>query len=165
MSMIGQRHTKLNQIQYGGLNQPFPLQAEEPGTRTNRKDCVKNVSDNILNRTFFSKRNIAIIQNAIRHNVWKNSSQGFVIANQSETQLQIVMRSIYLQYAKNLPDNIAEQVAELNQRVINHAVPNIISNIKQHLHYKKDIQTGPVYMDHPQNVSSAGSKTLMQNLF
>ena len=165
MSMIGQRHTRISQLKNRTENHPFPLHSEEPGTRTSRKDCIKNVTDNLLNRTFFSKRNIEIIQNAIRHSVWRDSQGKYKIGNQSETQLQIIMRSIYLQYGKNLSTNIQQQVQELNHRVVDHAVPNIVSNIQQHLHYKKDIQTGPVYMDHPQNVSSAGSKTLMQNLF
>jgi hypothetical protein len=163
--MIGQRHTRINQLKSNDDNRPFPFQAEEPGTKNTRKDCIKNVSDNLLNMTFFSKSNIEIIKNAKRHHVWKNSHGKFKIGNQSETQLQIIMRSIYLQYAKNLSTDIQEQVSELNHRVVEHSVPNIMSNIQQHMHYKKDINTGPVFMEHPENVSSAGSKSLMQNLF
>lgn len=165
MSMIGKRHTPINKLNAREESRPFPFQAEEAGTQTTRKDCIKNVSDNLLNRTYFSKKNIEIIQNAIRRDVWKESRGKFKISNQSETQLQIIMRSIYLQYARNLSTDIQRQVQELNHRVVNHSVPNVVSNILQHMHYKKDIQTGPIYMEHPENVSSAGSKSLMPNLF
>ncbi len=128
-------------------------------------DNLKNVSKNLLNQTFFSKGNITIIQNNIRYRVWQQSNQQFVIGPQSETQLEIIMRSIYLQYSRNLPNNIKEQVEDLNALVVNEAVPNIMSNIKQYIGYKQDLETGPVFMDHPKNVSSAGSKTLVNNLF
>ena len=49
--------------------------------------------------------------------------------------------------------------------VIEHSVPNIITNIKQHVNYKKALDSNPVFMDHPKNVSSAGSKTLINNMF
>lgn len=128
-------------------------------------DNLKNVSKNLLNQTFFSKDNIGIIQNNIRYRVWNQSNRQFTIGPQSETQLEIIMRSIYLQYSKNLPNNIKEQVEELNDMVVTEAVPNIMSNIKQYLGYKQNLETGPVFMERPQNVSNAGSKTLVNNLF
>ena len=128
-------------------------------------DNLKNVSKNVLNQTFFSKDNINIIQNNIRYRVWKQSNHQFTISNQSETQLEIIMRSIYLQYSKNLTNNIKEQVEELNDMVVTEGVPNIMSNIKQYLGYKQNLETGPAFMEHPQNVSNAGSKTSVNNLF
>ena len=41
-----------------------------------------------------------------------------VISRQSDMNLQIIMRSIYLQYGKNLPTGIPEQVQELNNSKI-----------------------------------------------
>ena len=133
--------------------------------KRNVKDNLKNVTTNPLNSAFFSKENITIIQNNIRYVIWLKSNRQFVIAPQSETEIEIIMRSIYLQYSKNLPNNIKEQIEDLNSLVENHSVPNIMSNIKQYLTYKQDLTTGPQFMDHPRNVSSAGSKTLVNNLF
>ena len=79
---------------------------------------------------FFSNSNLQIIQNAIRHNIWLRSNKQFVIGNQSETQLEIVMRSIYLQYSKNQDNNIKEQILRLNELVLKHCIHNILSNIK-----------------------------------
>ena len=131
----------------------------------NMKSNLKNVTSNLLNETFFSIANINIIQNCIRHTVWINSNKQFIISPQSETQLEIIMRSIYLQYSKNIPYNIKEQIEELNNLVIDASVPSIMSNIKQYIGYKKDLISGPTFMERPKNVSSSGSKTLMYNLF
>ena len=133
--------------------------------KRNVKDNLKNVTTNPLNSAFFSKENIIIIQNSIRHTIWLKSNRQFIIAPQSETEIEIIMRSIYLQYSKNLPTNIREQIRDLNNLVVREAAPNIMSNIKQYLNYKQDLTSGPQFMDHPKNVSSAGSKTLVHNLF
>ena len=134
-------------------------------SNNNIKGNLKNVTSNLLNETFFSNANIKIIQNSIRHTIWINSNKQFIIAPQCDTQLEIIMRSIYLQYSKNLSYNIKEQIEDLNTLVVNASVPNILSNIKQYIGYKKDLVTGPTFMDHPENVSSSGSKTLTYNLF
>jgi hypothetical protein len=75
------------------------------------------------------------------------------------------MRSIYLQYSKNLDYNIKEQIVELNQMVVQFCIPQITSNIKQYLNYRDTINQAPQYMEHPKNVSNSGSKTLINNIF
>ena len=132
---------------------------------TNNKldNVLKSITKNQLNETFFSDANSNIIQNAIRYEIWKKTK--YTIGNQSTTQLNIIMRSIYLQYSENLPYQITNQVKRLNNLVITHSVPNIITNVKQHINYKKALDTMPVVMEHPKNVSSAGSKTLINNVY
>lgn len=126
---------------------------------------LKSIEPNALNTTFFSLANKQIIQNAIRHDVWQQTSLRHMIGEQSDTELEIVMRSIYLQYSTNRDDHVRNQVTDLNQRVVEHAVPNIINNIKQHESYKEDLDRGVQVMEHPRNVSSAGSKTLTPHFF
>ena len=58
------------------------------------------------------------------------------------------MRSIYLQYSKNLSYNIKEQVESLNKKVISYSVDNIYNNLLQYNSYTKDISTGLQVMDH-----------------
>ena len=60
-----------------------------------------NHCDNILNQLFFSKKNMDIIQNGLRYRVWEKSDKKFVIGRQSETELVIIMRAIFLQHSKN----------------------------------------------------------------
>ena len=75
------------------------------------------------------------------------------------------MRSIYLQHGKNVPTGIKEQIQELNNQVVDTLVPKLMSNVSQYLTYTKNLDQAPQFMDHPKNVSNAGDKTLVHNLF
>ena len=70
------------------------------------------------------------------------------------------MRSIFLQYSKNNSIGIIEQVKELNKLVLDWAVPEIVSNIKQHNTYKKDISTLPMPLERSQLTSQKGTRFL-----
>jgi len=119
-----------------------------------------NWTENTLSRTFFSPENTKIIQNAIRKSVYDHSGdKQWVIDEQSADELQIVMRSIYLQYAKNLETNIPGQIKDLNNLVIEWTVPRVMSEISMYQYYLKDISAMPVPLPHPMSMSSAGSKS------
>ena len=115
-------------------------------------------SDNVLNKTFFSQKNIDMIQNAIINEVVQKT--GYKIGRQSELQLQIIMRSLFLQFARNDPCNIKKQIIELDRKVIDYSVDRIIVEISQYLEYKNTLNKLPVPMSHPQNLSNAGEKSL-----
>ena len=121
------------------------------------------MSENRLSKTFFSNENISILQNSIRFTIFQKT--GKIIGNQSKRELQIIMRSIFLQYSKNNEHNIKEQVNQLNKKVTDYSVPIIYSNLNQHLRYVKKIDEIPMPMTHPKNVSNTGSKTLIFNKF
>ena len=70
------------------------------------------------------------------------------------------MRSIYFQYCKNNSENIVEQVRELNRLVLEWAVPQIITNIKQHNSYRQDISTLPMPLERSQLTSQKGTRIL-----
>ena len=74
--------------------------------------------------------------------------------------LQIIMRSIYLQYGKNLPCQIKEQVIELNEEVYKECLRIIVTNIEQTIGYRNDLVKLPQTMQRAINVSSKGTKTL-----
>ena len=117
----------------------------------------------LLSQAYFSSQNESILQNAIRREVYERTQK--YIQPQNVEQLQIVMRSIFLQYSTNRVDSAAlirEQIVALNQKVIDYCVPTIISNLKQYLHYRKDISTLPVPMEHGLSTSQAGTKSLLQ---
>jgi len=126
-----------------------------------RKNAIKGIhTKNMLNQIYFSDANVQKIQNLIRYDVYNMSKKEFTISEQDKTQLQIVMRSIYLQYSRNLDTDIPKQVSELNKMISDHLVPKIISNIKQYLKYLQDKNGTYTVMEHPKNVSSAGLKAL-----
>jgi hypothetical protein len=112
-----------------------------------------------LNTAYFSPANVQIVQNKIRREVFDRSKGEFLIAPQSADELMIVMRAMYLQYGKNLPTNISEQIAELNQIVADWCVPKIVAEASMHRTYLRDIQQLPVPMAHPILLTKAGSKS------
>lgn len=125
------------------------------------KNAIKGIhTKNLLNQVYFSEANIKRIQNLIRYNVYKLSKKEFKIGLQDKTQLQIVMRSIYFQYGRNLDTNISEQIKQLNNIVTNKIVPKIISNIKQYVKYLKDISEPYYIMERPKNMNVTGLKSV-----
>lgn len=104
---------------------------------------------NLLSDVFFCKENINIIQNGIRGSIYKNTEK--VIGLQSIDQIKIIMRSIYLQNAKNIADDISYQVGELNKQVIRECVCKIITELNSYLKYKRDISNLAVPIDRPKS--------------
>jgi hypothetical protein len=111
-----------------------------------------------LNQAFFSKGNFQIIQNAIRYGVYEKS--GDVIDPVGTDDLFMIMRAIFLWYSRNMPEQIPEQIAELNARVTAWSVPKILAELSMYKYYLNDIDTLPEPMKLPVNQSSAGTKSL-----
>jgi hypothetical protein len=97
-----------------------------------------------LENTFFSEDNIALINKQLILTVFRKTKGGFLICPQKEENLIIVMRYVWIEYSKNLPYQIKEQIIELNCRVISEILPTVISNVDQKLGYMRDISTQPV---------------------
>ena len=113
-----------------------------------------------LNQLYFSKANMEIIQNKIRYEVYLKTDKKHIIGNQSPVELEIIMRSIYLQHSPNLPTQIKEQIKYLNELVTNWCVEKIIPEVYQYIGYLKQVEYMPVPIEHPQNLSSKGTKNL-----
>ena len=113
-----------------------------------------------LNQLFFSKKNMDIIQDMIRYNVYEKSEKKFIIDKQSDIELEIIMRSIYLQHSPNLPNKIKEQIIYLNGLVKDWCSEQIIPEINQYIGYIKEIEYMPMPIDLPLNLSSKGSRSL-----
>ncbi len=129
-------------------------------------DAVRgNVEITPLNQAYFSSANVQIIQNKIRREVYDRSGGEFLIDPQSVDELMIIMRAMYLQYSKNLPTQIPEQIAELNQMVADWAVPKILAECSMHRTYLKDIQHLPVPLEHPVLMTMRGSKSATLDRF
>jgi hypothetical protein len=113
-----------------------------------------------LNQLFFSKKNMDIIQNMIRYNVYVKSSERYIIDKQSDIELEIIMRSIYLQYSPNLQNKITEQIQYLNGLVRDWSTEQIIPEVEQYFGYMKEIEYMPLPIDLPLNLSSKGTRSL-----
>ena len=124
----------------------------------NFQNSLKGIQDNnILNSAFFSQRNINNIQKQIQRKVLEKTN--YTIGRQSDLQLQIIMRSIYLQYSKNLNCDYANQIRELDKKVTDFAVDRIVIEISQFLEYRKEVSRIPDPISLPKNLSNAGEKS------
>lgn len=113
-----------------------------------------------VSNLFFSCNNIDVLQDGIRYMVYKRTNGKYTIGRQSDHDLKIVMRSFYLQYARNLPMDVKGQVKELNAKVLDWTVNEVLSNLKQYEVYRKDASTMPNVMEYGPLVTQKGSKTL-----
>jgi hypothetical protein len=128
-----------------------PTNAGEGGIRG-------NLERSVLNQAYFSAGNFQIIQNAIRFAVFQKS--GEIIDPVGTDDLFMIMRALYLQYGRNLPDQIQGQIAELNERVTAWCVPKILAEVSMYRTYLKDISTLPEPLAHPVLQTTAGTKSL-----
>jgi len=100
-----------------------------------------NWYDTKLSNAFFSSNNIQIIQNGIRAGVFKKSNGQYIIAEQNNDELCIIMRAIFLQHSKNLSDNIKEQICNLNAIVLEYSINSVYGEADGYMKYKRDAST------------------------
>ena len=123
---------------------PFYLTNDNNNLKYYKKNSLKGIqTKSILSDVYFSKDNINQIQNMLRYNVYVRSNKEYIIDRQSDTQLLIIMRSIYLQNSKNLDYNITQQIEELNKLVLDYCVPNVLIQVKQYMQYKESVSKIP----------------------
>ncbi len=106
-------------------------------------------NDTTLSNTFFSQQNIQILQNGIRAGVYHKSNGQYTIGPQDCDSLKIVMRSVFLQNAANQPNNITQQVIELNKIVLNYCIQQVYSEAQGYMKYIDDASTLVVPIAHP----------------
>jgi len=139
-----------------GFNYPKQTEANFSG------DMLRgNWDHTALSDAFFTRKNVNIIQNEIRKEVYRMSGpKKYVIDDQDVDEIKMIMRAMYLQYSKNNTFNIEGQIKELNDIVIKWAAPRIMSEIEAYNYYLNDISHLPVPLAQPMNMSSAGTKSL-----
>ena len=79
-----------------------------------RDAMVGNWYNTELSNHFFSAANIRLLQNQLKKGVLDESNGQYVIGDQPEDELKIIMRGMFLTYARNLPTGIQAQVKSLN---------------------------------------------------
>ena len=97
--------------------------------------------DSILSTLFFSSHNISTVQNGIRAGVYKLSNGNFIISNQDQDTLNIIMRSVFLQNSINNPENITQQIKQLNKIVLDYCIPQIYGEVQGYKQYITDAST------------------------
>ena len=136
---------------------PYDLYKDSNKQQDTNVSIISNiVVPNALSRTYFSNDNVERLQKQIVNEVYKQSKKE--IGKQSYQELQVIMKSIYLQYGRNLPTDIEGQVITLNKYVIDECVRIIVPNVLQYNKYIEDITSPIPVMPRSQNVSNKGYK-------
>ncbi len=141
-------------------------------SKSNTRFLFRNLyGDTLLTDLFFSDTNIENLQKLLKLYVFKESKE--IIDFQSNRELMIVMRSIFLEYSLHPPllnENMSKEehdrlllkykkeVKRLNELVINDILPRVLSQLQQYLRYLEDASTQPTQMELPENVSIAGER-------
>lgn len=111
-------------------------------TKYSYRDAMTgNWYDTELSNAFFSGKNIQIIQNGIRAGVYNKSNHQYIVGEQSIDELQIIMRGIFLQYSKNLCQDIPGQIRELNKTVLEYSINQVYGEADGYMKYKRDAST------------------------
>jgi hypothetical protein len=127
---------------------------------TNRRDLVGHIhSSTPLNELFFSDGNIETIQKGIQEQVYAMSGNKYRIGPQDVQQVKIIMRSYYLMYSHNNASRVAEELSDLNRRVIGYASAKVYSEVDFHQFYLKDLQEFAAPIANPMNAGVYGTRT------
>lgn len=109
-----------------------------------------NWTNTPLSLAFFCAKNIEILQNGIRKGVYDMSNGQYLLGNQNDDVLKVIMRSTYLQFAKHNPNNsITNQIKQLNKLVIDYSVRQLYGETQGYLKYLQDASTLAVPMERP----------------
>lgn len=130
------------------------------------EEAIKGIhNNNPISTIFFSQTNIDALQEAIRYQVYLQSCKKHVIGKQSETELKVIMRSIYLQHAVHKLHDVLPEIRRLNQIVLDFCIPRILQEIKMYTTYRNDISKLPEPMARGEFQSAKGTKFLEQKGF
>lgn len=108
-----------------------------------------------LSRLFFSTRNIDRLQKRLGMEI--RNRMGYSIDRQSDEQLLIVMRYVYMQSSRN--EGGMAEVHRLNELVLREIVPQVGAGVAQFMAYLKDASTLPTPMPRGMATSVRGTKT------
>lgn len=156
----------------GALNKPmsqFDIMKTPFIMFQSHRDDYYNMSQNSLtgvqvetnfSKIFFSPENVNLLQRQIIMEVFKRTNGEYLIEKQSEEDLQVVMRSIYIQHARHAPNDFQGQIKELNYLITDDVVPGIISEINAYNGYLERAFAPRKIMDLPECTSNAGLRTL-----
>lgn len=122
-------------------------------------------NDTVLSKAFFSQSNIQILQNGIRNGVYTKSNGQYLIGPQDCDVLKIIMRSVYLQNSANLPNNIKEQVQQLNKMVLDYCIQQVYGEAQGYMKYIDDVSTLAVPISHPVMADNTDRQLFLKSWF
>ena len=145
--------------------QMFEKIAVKNKTTEYREALIGDWENNVLAQVYFSAGNIQIVQNALRAGVYNMSDKHYLVPPQNIDTLKIIMRSIYLQYAKHYATDITGQIEELNKLVLDYAVPSVYNEAHGYMKYLQDQSSLVVPLELPQQHDRQYKQLELKNWF
>lgn len=146
---------------YNNFEVPFSVTSMAPPNRLeDGLACVLrslNQGTSPLLQAFFSIENVDVIQNKLRAAIQQKT--GYAIDRQSDTDLTVIMRKVYAEHASNVSENVATEVARLNDIVLGVVVPMVATGVAGYLAYLKDASRLPEPLPRGAQTSVKGTKT------
>jgi hypothetical protein len=125
-----------------------------------RRDLIGHLhKETPLNKIFFSPENIELLQSQIQSQVKSMSGGKYTIGRQSDDDLKIIMRSYYLMFGQNNPQNVERELHDLNSRVVGYSAGKVYSEVDFHMFYLKDIEDFAPPIANPMNPHVYGTRT------
>lgn len=121
---------------------PPTEQIQQSQKYTDYRDALMGMKEEtILSKAFFSKENVEILQNRLRHRVYKMSNGTIYISPQDETTLKMYMREFFIEYGQTIHNDITSQIDFINTKIIDHCSKLVHNEAKAYQKYKKDVST------------------------
>lgn len=112
-----------------------------------------------LNQAFFAKDNLDRLQEEVRQRVYQASgSKQWVIDRQSDDEMKIIMRGVYLQNARHRVGETQQELAELNETVLTFAVKDVMTAVEHYMTYVQTLAEPVTPLDQPNASSMRGTK-------
>jgi|APGre2960657468_1045069.scaffolds.fasta_scaffold46618_3 hypothetical protein len=144
----------------------FDRISDEVSHDTFSTEAIRGIhANNELSRMYFSQQNIDALQIGIHNTVLNKSCGKHYIGKQSEDEIKIIMRSIYLEHSLNLMFDPIPQIVALNAKVIEYATNRILKEIDVHATYMHDQSVIRTPIDRGVSTNLAGTKSLAFKLF
>lgn len=137
------------------MNDPIPQKTTD---YTEALDGTQEKS--VKSIVFFSKENLLHLQKEIQYKVYQQSKGRFHIGYQSEDNLKIIMRGIFLENAHRLNGDDKQQIEQLDNMVLRETVPRVMEEAEAYIRYRHDASTLVVPLDRPMLVTEKGKAPL-----
>lgn len=144
---------------YDVYEAPFSLYDARIGAAQTAAPALRqstHLQDTETSRLFFGAPNIEALQAGLARAI--RDRTGYSIDRQSEEQLLIVMRYVYMQSGRNCGG--AREVARLNELVLREIVPQVGAGLAQYIDYLRDASTMYTPLARGQATSIKGTKSL-----
>jgi len=141
----------------------FDTHHEDPklayGASFSQQATIRIHAPNVLNQAFFSDENMEYLQQEIRYRVWSKSNKKHIIDRQRPDDLKTIMRAYYLQFSRNVPGKEREELNDLDERVLDFCVGDILGSINMHIYTQRELLDFPEPLGRPINPHVMGTKS------